>query len=321
MGPLWPLLAVVFVTAFIPSNVFAASPTARNYVSTKRPSGWLGVALTNHAGGTLIDNVVPGSPAQKVRLRKGDKLVRVGGTDVASAQNAAALISRHPSGAQLPIVIERRGVLVQVMVRLSAAPTREELFRMMLVGTQAPQLQGIETPITGEGVTLEQYRGRVLLLDFWASYCVACRMTTKQLNRWQQQYGPKGLQLLAIAPQPVIQTVRGASAFGIRYPVAADPDARTMQAYHVTQLPSVVLVDGTGRIVEVAAGNDELSMRRVENAICELLESSGSASNSRAMVTQSGRPQHKSQRKAQRQSHSPYAAGNPSTPQPPRSRH
>lgn len=317
--PFWPLLAVVFVAGFTPSYSFAAPPSARHFVPTKRPSGWLGVVLTDDARGTLIDTVVPGSPAQKALLREGDRLVRIDGADVASARSAAVLISHHRSESQVPIVIERQGALTQVLVRLSSAPTREKLFRMTLVGSQAPQLQGLVRPLTGEDVTLEQYRGRVLLLDFWASYCLACRRTTKHLNRWQRQYGPNGLQLLAIAPEPAVQTAHAASALGIRYPVAADPNAQTLQAYRVSQLPSMVLVNTTGRIVEVAAGNDESNMRRVESTIRELL--TDTANHPRAKSTNANKTEPKSQHKSQHKSPPPSGAPAPALTQPPRPHH
>ena len=78
--------------------------------------------------------------------------------------------------------------------------------------------------LSGEPRTLER-RGRVLLLNFWAPWCVPCQAEIRHLIRWQKQYGKRGLQVIGVGlddPRSLRNAVR---TLGIPYPVLrADPE-------------------------------------------------------------------------------------------------
>ncbi len=79
--------------------------------------------------------------------------------------------------------------------------------------------------LSGEAQTLETWRGRVLLLNFWAPWCVPCQAEIRHLIRWQEQYGKQGLQVIGVGlddPRSLGNAVR---TLGIPYPVlVADPE-------------------------------------------------------------------------------------------------
>src|SRR3569833_1317729 len=53
--------------------------------------------------------------------------------------------------------------------------------------------------LNGRQVDLKQYRGKVILLNFWATWCAPCQVELPRFNTWQQKYGPDGLQVMAIS--------------------------------------------------------------------------------------------------------------------------
>jgi thiol-disulfide isomerase/thioredoxin len=103
--------------------------------------------------------------------------------------------------------------------------------------------------LDGTRATSDDWDGEVVLLDFWATWCVGCIGATPRMNRLHDEYGPKGFSVVSLNQEPddrpaVARVVRERD---IRYPVLIDP-GRVAQAYGVGALPTVVLIDAKGII-------------------------------------------------------------------------
>lgn len=234
--------------------------------------GWLGIVMDEEPGGrVVIRDVLDGSPAQQGKLRAGDVLKRVNGTPVRSAHETAREVGKSGAGVVVRVTIDRGGKEREVPVRLAPFPTGEELLRAQHVGKPAPALRGLRSLMGTRGPELSDYRGKVLVLDFWASWCIACRVTSMHMNRWHERYAAQGLHVLGVASEPSEAAARGARRFDIRYDACADPDTETASAYHVRELPSVIVVDRQGIVRDVATGYDRARMQRMEALVQRLL--------------------------------------------------
>ncbi len=102
-----------------------------------------------------------------------------------------------------------------------------------------------------------EWRGRTLLVNFWATWCAPCREEVPLLVAAQQAYGPRGLQVVGVAIDEV-EAVRAFGAhFGINYPslVAADQGFELMRRYgNPGALPFNVVVDADGRVHSTRLG-------------------------------------------------------------------
>jgi cytochrome c biogenesis protein CcmG/thiol:disulfide interchange protein DsbE len=123
-------------------------------------------------------------------------------------------------------------------------------------------------------VNLAEYRGRVVYLDFWASWCGPCRESFPFMNELQHDLGGKGLQIVAVS---VDKTADAARRFLARYPaqftIALDAAAVCPAAYQLPGMPTSYLIDRTGAVRAVYAGfrpNDKAEIRR---QVLELLAS------------------------------------------------
>lgn len=123
-------------------------------------------------------------------------------------------------------------------------------------------------------VSLESLRGKVVLIDFWASWCVPCRQSFPWLTTIAERYRSAGLVVVAIN----LDKRREAAATFLRelapgFTVAFDPAGTTAEAYGVSTMPSSYLVDRRGRIVFSHAGfdvRDEVTIeRRIEEAVAK----------------------------------------------------
>lgn len=124
--------------------------------------------------------------------------------------------------------------------------------RLPAPGFQLPELNG-------ERVSLESYRGQVVLIHFWATFCIPCLKELPDLETLWRQYNRQGVVVLGIAAdrgsQDVVQDF--SSRAGVTFPVLLDPDGEVRNRYEVTALPMTYLVGRDGRISGRAFGTRE----------------------------------------------------------------
>lgn len=127
--------------------------------------------------------------------------------------------------------------------------------------------------LSGKTVRLSDFRGKVVLLDFWATWCGPCEETVPWLGKLQERYGPRGFTVLGLSvddyPEDVPLFV---GEHGIRYPVLLDPDKKVFRRLGVPGVPATFLVDRDGRIVNEWLGFDAEIAADLENAVAELAE-------------------------------------------------
>ena len=121
----------------------------------------------------------------------------------------------------------------------------------------APDFTG--TSLTGTPISLASYRGKVVVLNFWGSWCNPCRSEAPTLAVLDEQYGPKGVSFLG---DDVGDTTANALAFtrsvGITYPSVNDASYSVVQQFGqvapVNDTPTTVVIDRTGHIAGLVIG-------------------------------------------------------------------
>jgi thiol-disulfide isomerase/thioredoxin len=119
-------------------------------------------------------------------------------------------------------------------------------------------------------VNLADYRGKVVLLNFWATWCAPCLTEIPRFVAWQQEYGGRGLQVIGISMDDEEQPVRVAyQKYRLNYPVVMG-DERIGEMYGgVLGLPVTFLIDRSGKIRFKHQGDADI--RTVESEIRGLL--------------------------------------------------
>jgi thiol-disulfide isomerase/thioredoxin len=138
-----------------------------------------------------------------------------------------------------------------------AASSLRPLFRSMATNTvgaaKAPSWELKD--LDGKLVKSSDFDGKVVILDFWATWCAPCKAEIPGFIELQKQYGDRGLAVVGVSLDEQGPTVvkRFMTQFGMNYPVVLG-DVRLMQDFGGTAIPTTVIIDRSGNIVAKHVG-------------------------------------------------------------------
>ena len=148
----------------------------------------------------------------------------------------------------------------------------------------APEFVGITHWLNPEApLTMQQLRGKVVLVDFWTYTCINCIRTLPYVTSWYDKYKDKGFVVVGVhtpefefekKTENVQQAIK---QYSIHYPVAQDNNYATWQAYNNQYWPAEYLIDAKGNIRHTHFGEGEYD--QTEMAIQQLLKEKGEAAN------------------------------------------
>ena len=133
------------------------------------------------------------------------------------------------------------------------------------VNTDAPPAPDFDLAgLDGRPYRLSEFEGRVLLVEFWATWCGPCRMQAEILSRLYEEVQSEDLEFLAVSLGESEEIVRDfVRKDPFPYPVLLDPEESLGYALEVYALPTVMIVDGAGRITFMQPGiSDGETLRR-----------------------------------------------------------
>jgi cytochrome c biogenesis protein CcmG, thiol:disulfide interchange protein DsbE len=159
-------------------------------------------------------------------------------------------------------------ILVVLFVVMALFPA--QLLAAPRVGQPAPNFKVITT--SGQPVSLDNYRGYVLAIDFFTTWCPPCKASIPHLVALNRKYGKQGLQILGQSMDE--DGERAIKAFieeyRINYPVALAPE-QIQADYGIVSVPVLYLIDKKGRVAEVYRGFSDEMGRSMDNHIKKLL--------------------------------------------------
>lgn len=227
--------------ASLPSVAFAAG----------RP--WIGVELDKNDVGVLAKRIFRGSPADKANLKAGDVILSANGVDVAAPGELIKKIREAGVGAVMTFKVDHAGTKSDVKITLAEHPGDEEVLRLHLVGTFASTWKGTKAA-RGELPDIKQLKGKVVLVDFWASWCGACRAMVPSLNELHEKFGAQGLKVVGLTEDTEEAALKVADKLSIKYAIGAGASVETLRSYSVSALPTLFLVDKKGVIRSASIG-------------------------------------------------------------------
>ncbi len=249
--------------------------------NTAPPKAWLGISFadipqseipaiyahTGKEGAVRVQDVFSGTSADQAGIKPGDYILAVNGAPLSGRKTLLDSIGSKQVGDVVEVRLGREGKILTQKMALSPRPEDMAAITQLLIGSVAPPLQGdyYHLPVG----TLETNRGKVVVLDFWATWCGPCRVTIPYLNSLYDKFRDEGVQIIGISSESreELQSFREASKQ--TYPLFRDVSGLTTRAFRAYAYPTLVFIDRAGVVqrVEVGAHNSA----QLEKWIRELL--------------------------------------------------
>jgi thiol-disulfide isomerase/thioredoxin len=133
------------------------------------------------------------------------------------------------------------------------------------IGGDAPEF---DLPGRAGTVKLSDFKGKIVYLDFWASWCGPCRLSFPWMSEMQSRYGDKGLRVIGVN---VDQKLENANSFLKEHPagfdVLFDQAGKTPQSYEIKGMPTSLLIGPDGKVIMVHMGFKESQRNELERQI------------------------------------------------------
>jgi cytochrome c biogenesis protein CcmG, thiol:disulfide interchange protein DsbE len=144
---------------------------------------------------------------------------------------------------------------------------------LLEVGSTAPDFKAVELP-GGRPATIENYRGKVVLLNIWATWCPPCKVEMPSMERLHKKLAGTDFQLVAVSVDEEDSSVvnKFVQEYGLTFPVLHDQDGSIRQIYQTTGVPESFVIDRDGVIVKKVIGAADWDAPVNENLIRRLLD-------------------------------------------------
>jgi cytochrome c biogenesis protein CcmG/thiol:disulfide interchange protein DsbE len=144
-------------------------------------------------------------------------------------------------------------LVVLTLAALLALKLTPDLFPVE-VGSRAPQFHAVDLS-TGDSVNIDRYKGQVVLLNVWATWCEPCRVEMPSIQRLYQELGPLGLKVASVSIDVADPSVvrRFAQEYGLTFPILQDRTRRIERIYQTTGVPETFVLNRDGIIVKKIA--------------------------------------------------------------------
>lgn len=132
---------------------------------------------------------------------------------------------------------------------------------------KAPPALNLDQWLNSEPLSLESLKGKVVMLDFWATWCAPCRAAVPKMIALNEKYGPSGLVIIGVCNPKGVENMRTvAEQLDMDYPLCADTEGKVTEAYSVNSFPDYYFIDRSGKLRIADCKNG-----KIEDAIQALL--------------------------------------------------
>lgn len=122
-----------------------------------------------------------------------------------------------------------------------------------VIGDKAPDFSLKD--INGNTISLENYRGKVIFLNFWASWCQYCQDEFNMLKTEYPKYKDRNIEIVTVNVMENIEVVKAfKQKFGLDFPILLDEKGEVTKKYYITSIPTTYIIDGNGIIMDIHTG-------------------------------------------------------------------
>jgi len=172
----------------------------------------------------------------------------------------AALLVFLPRQIEAQVSSEAALALRNANIQVSGQRTDPRDFSLALLG--------------GGNASLSSYKGKVVILNFWATWCPPCRAEMPSMETLYQQFNAQGLEILAVdIGEDALMVRQFVKSNGYNFPILLDSDSKISSIYGIEAIPTTYIIDREGKIIGSVIGSIKWDNPKVIAAFTALLKS------------------------------------------------
>ncbi|MFC1584199.1 redoxin domain-containing protein [Fibrobacterota bacterium] len=245
------------------------------------PKAWIGISFLDVSsskippqykhrtknGAVRIQQVFKDASGDQAGLQPGDFILAIDRVPLDGRKTLIESVSSKSVGQVVELKIGRGEKIFHQKMALSPRPEDMKAITRLLIGSKAPPLDG--SYYSKHGGSLEENRGKIIILDFWATWCSPCLMTLPILEELNRDYYSRGVRIIGISSEPLETLKSFQQKHPHNYALFHDDSQQTQKKYMAWSYPTLVYIDRYGIIQRIEAG--ARSKEHIESRIRELL--------------------------------------------------
>ena len=167
----------------------------------------------------------------------------------------------------------KAAILIMILGGVAYFALRQRQARPLAIGDSAPDFSVPALP--SGSLDLKNYRGQIVVLNLWATWCPPCVEETPSLEKFAEKMRDRGVIVLSVSVDEDQKTLQDfIQKNHISYPVGRDPDRSLAAHYGTFQFPETYILDRRGLVAEKVVGATDWDDPRIQNFVLDLARGS-----------------------------------------------
>jgi len=231
--------------------------------TTEQVKPWMGVAIENHPNGVLVKSVIPDTPAFRVGLKTGDIITKIDLQRVKSSPQLIEYILTKGVGNEVKVEFLREKKLQTLTLTLEARPEDLSFLNQKLLNSKLPNFK-LKQVKDGKYFTNGDFQGKVLIIEFWETWCIPCRESHKDLSKFAEE--EPNIVVLAVSSEPIKILKEYTTKNKYKFLTLQDENSLLKKELFVYAVPTTFVVDTSRTIKHVAIGSGKYQKEAFQKA-------------------------------------------------------
>jgi thiol-disulfide isomerase/thioredoxin len=211
----------------------------------------MGISIETTEKGVFVKQAIPGTPAEKAGLQKGDIVKKIDSSSVQTVEELIQLVQSKGVGNTVNVEFIRENSLKKLSLKLEARPDSTELIKKQLIGKKVPKFT-LEQVTSKTNFTEKDLNNQITVIEFWATWCGPCRATHQRLSQFSKENS--NIQVIAISSEKMELIKEYLNSTKHNFTTLRDSTESLHLFFMVTAIPYSAVIDQNGVIRSIALG-------------------------------------------------------------------